>query len=37
MSEGVRNMRLPMEFPLFRIEWWVSIAALGWEVVPEVN
>lgn len=37
MSLGVRSMRFPMLKPLLRIERWVREAALGVEVVPEVN
>ena len=37
MSCSVRSMRSPMEFPLLRIERCVRQAALGVEVVPEVN
>lgn len=37
MSRGVRSMRVPMEWPLLRMERWVRAAALGAEVVPEVN
>lgn len=37
MSAGERSMRSPMEEPLLRMERWVRQAALGREVVPEVN
>lgn len=37
MSLGVRDMRAPMEWPLLSIEWCVRHAALGEEVVPDVN
>lgn len=37
MSDGVRSIRAPIEKPLFRMERWVREAALGREVVPEVN
>ena len=37
MSEGVKSILSPMLAPLFRIEWWVRQAALGEDVVPDVN
>ena len=37
MSDGVRPMREPMKYPLLRMEWWVRQAALGRDVVPDVN
>lgn len=37
MSDGVRSIRAPIENPLFRMERCVREAALGSEVVPEVN
>lgn len=37
MSMGVRSILSPMLLPLLRIERWVRQAALGREVVPEVN
>lgn len=37
MSCGVRSMREPICSPLFRIERWERQAALGAEVVPDVN
>lgn len=37
MSVGVRSILSPMLLPLLRIELWVRQAALGREVVPEVN
>lgn len=37
MSCGVRSIRSPMLLPLLRIERWERQAALGREVVPEVN
>lgn len=37
MSAGVRSMRAPIWWPLFRMERWARQAALGMEVVPEVN
>ena len=37
MSAGVRSMREPIWWPLLRIERWARQAALGIEVVPEVN
>ena len=36
-SEGSRPMRAAMKRPLFRMEVCESMAALGSEVVPEVN
>ena len=36
-SNGVRSMRAPIKKPLFRMERCVREAALGREVVPEVN
>ena len=37
ISFSVRSMRSPMDLPLFRIDRWVRQAALGMDVVPEVN
>lgn len=37
MSFSVRSILSPMLLPLFKIERWVRQAALGAEVVPEVN
>ncbi len=37
MSLGERSIRAPIEWPLLRMERWVRAAALGAEVVPEVN
>lgn len=37
MSDGVRPMRDPIEKPLLRIEVCVKQAALGVDVVPDVN
>ena len=37
VSVGVRSILSPMLLPLLRIERWVRQAALGREVVPEVN
>ena len=37
MSFSVSSMRSPILFPLLRIDRWVKLAALGMDVVPEVN
>lgn len=37
MSRSVRSMRSAMLLPLLSMERWVKQAALGMEVVPEVN
>lgn len=37
MSVGLRSILSPMLLPLLRMERWVRQAALGREVVPEVN
>ncbi len=37
MSFSVSSMRSPMLLPLFNIERWLRQAALGREVVPDVN
>ncbi len=36
-SCSVRRMASPTKKPLFRMLRWVSVAPLGWPVVPEVN
>ena len=37
ISFSVRSIRSPIDLPLFKMDRWVRQAALGIDVVPEVN